>query len=489
VPLFYAAIGAFLAGVALCSLTGAPFAAYGMPLLLAAGFALAYVFQSHSLYKAAAICLCTFALGGVRCALAPHALPAAFEPLIGTKPTLDGVVAVDPDVRLTSVRASVRVMKDGERTNILAVLPAGTKIAYGDTVRITGTLKKPASFSSDGGRVFRYDHYLQKDGVFVLMQPARATILAPPHGGALILGSLYSLKDIFARGLERALPEPEAGLAQGLVTGGKQGLAKDLLEAFTIAGIVQIVVLSGYNVMIVAEAIMQGFSWLPKRMAISSAALGLIAFVAAAGAGSSAVRAALMACLALYAKASGRTYDVLRALTLTVACMVLWNPFTLTFDPSFQLSVLATYGLILGVPIVGPKLGWIHSAFLRDAVVTTISAELAVLPLLLWQTGNLSLVSVPANVSVSFIVPAAMAASAIAGAAGVCFPAIARLVGLPAYALLWIIVTAAEKIAALPFAQIQLPAFPWAVAVLAYAIELWLVMPARAGSAPRTRPS
>ena len=131
-------------------------------------------------------------------------------------------------------------------------------------------------------------------------------------------------------------------------------------------------------------------------------------------------------------------------------------------------SLAATLGLILLSPLVEGRLEWIRSAPLRDAVATTIAAEIMVLPILLYETGNLSLVSLPANVLVSFLVPPAMLASAVAGAIALVIPFIAPVAGLPAYALLLVIVKLARGFAALPFAAVTLPAFPFPVVIAAY---------------------
>lgn len=508
---FYVPVIAFVAGALARSFAPLP-AALIAAVAIAGGAALLMTrLRANPSAVLCGIALVAIACGMARAALAPHALPGAFAPLLDAHAELEGIVTANPDLRETGARITVRVAKDGAATKVLAVAPRDAAVQYGDRVRISGTLAAPEAFAGDDGRTFAYDDYLAKDGIFALMQPARVSVIGPPSLARRPVRFLYALTAAFARGLDAALPSPESGLAQGILTGGKQELGKALLAAFTAAGIVQIVVLSGYNVMIVAEMIAGALSFLPRRASTAAAVLGIAAFVIAAGSGASAVRAGVMACLALYARASGRVYSVLRALAFTIALVALWNPFTIAFDPSFQLSAIATYGLVLGVPVIEPLFGWIGSAALREALVTTIAAEAAVLPLLLWQTGNFSLVSIPANTLVSFIVPGAMAASAAAGFAGMALPAaFARLAGVPAFALLWVIVHGAERAAALPFAQVGVPAFPFALVVVAYAAEGWLAWraylrkrapasagalllpsatPARAGIAPRTPPS
>ena len=175
-----------------------------------------------------------------------------------------------------------------------------------------------------------------------------------------------------------------------------------------------------------------------------------------------------MACIALFARASGRRYDALRALCFVLLILLLWNPLSLAYDPGFELSFVATLGLILGTPLIEPRLAFLRYETLREITATTIAAQIAVLPLLLWQTGNLSLVSVPANVLVSLVIPLAMGLSFIAGLVGIILPVIATLAGIPAYLLLSYIIAVAEFSASLPLAHVILPSFSICFVALAY---------------------
>ncbi|RDJ93951.1 hypothetical protein B4Q13_18335 [Lacticaseibacillus rhamnosus] len=64
------------------------------------------------------------------------------------------------------------------------------------------------------------------------------------------------------------------------------------------------------------------------------------------------VRGAIMAIILLIAQLSHRYYDVVRALLVTGIFMLILNPMLLVFDASYQLSFIATIGLIFGSPII-----------------------------------------------------------------------------------------------------------------------------------------
>ncbi len=459
------AILSFILGIALASLLLISWEV--MALLASIIFSLSFLslLKRSEAYVLSALCLLGLLVGMVRVAVAPVAAPDAFLPLFDTKVVLTGRIEGDPDIRETTQRVTLAVEHEGERTRMLVVAPLYPELSHGQVLEVRGTLERPEPFVTDGGRTFRYDSFLAKDGVFGIIGFAKIRLLDDQPS---LRRYLYETKHLFVHGLSNALPEPYASLAVGIITGGKQGLGKELLEAFTIAGLLPIVVLSGYNVMVIAEAMLRAFSFLRKRVAIVLAGFTILLFVLAAGAGASAARAGIMAGLGLFARASGRTYDALRALVFVLVIMLLWNPLLLVHDPGFQFSFVATLGLIIGSPIIEPHLVRIRNAFLRDIIATTIAAQLFVLPLLLYQTGNLSLVALPANVLALPVVPLAMLFSAIAGFVGILMPVFATIAGLPALLLLWYLVEVAELSAALPFASLTIPLFPFWIVILLY---------------------
>ncbi|HFC10995.1 MAG TPA: ComEC family competence protein [Candidatus Kaiserbacteria bacterium] len=415
-------------------------------------------------------------IGVVRVSFTPLSLPGTFSKMLGTDVTLDGTIAGAPSVRDTSQRVIVKVSHGNETTRVLAVVSLATDISYGERVRLRGKIETPKSFDTEYGRTFRYDRYLAVEHVFAIMPHATLVETAPASGMLdRTYGVLISVKNIFLRALTEALPEPEASLAGGIVAGGTQGLGKNLLSDFVRSGLIHVVVLSGYNVMIVAEAVLFALAFLKRKWATGIAGLVIGAFVISAGAGASSIRAGIMAWIALSALATGRTYEVTRALAVTVFVMLLWNPLLLAFSFGFDLSVVATVGLIFGVPLIVPKLLFVKSEFLRETIASTISAQLAVLPLLLYVNGLFSIVALPANVLVLPLVPLAMATSAVAGVVALFSHTFAPVVGLPAYILLKYIIWIVHYSATLPFSAFAVPVFSFRWVVGSYGVLAFLV--------------
>ncbi|MDP2665850.1 MAG: ComEC/Rec2 family competence protein, partial [bacterium] len=372
---------------------------------------------------------------------------------------------------------ALEVEKGDERVGALAVMPLSARVHVGDRVRVYGTLSLPQAFETENGRTFRYDKYLEARGIRFLIQYG-SIYTSEPAPWYSVPAALARVKHSFLDGLNRALPNPDAALAGGIVIGGKQGLGTALQDAFTRSGLVQIIVLSGYNVMIVAEWVMIFFAFckLPRRLQYFAGGAALLLFVGIAGISATAVRAAIMAVIALYARATGKNYAASRALLFTVFLMLIWNPLYLIFDPGFGLSVAATAGIIWLAPIIESRLMRLWP-FWRNAIATTLAAQISVLPLLLYNIGLFSLVALPANILVNPLVPLAMAWAAIAGVAGMILgsfiPLVATIVGYPVFILMRYFIFIAEKSSALPFAAFNLPLFSFWLVIIAYAILVY----------------
>lgn len=473
--LFFIAAAAFALGILLSSLYTLPWTYIGAAALATLIALLVWLKNHNPILLLVIVVFAAATLGSARVAISQTHLPPHFVAQLGTKVELSGVVVVAPDVRGTNQHIVIAVTDKGQHTRILATVSRSEHITYGASVTVRGTLKTPTSFAINTTRIFRYDHYLEAEGVFALMPHASVISVTPTTRIlARAYGFLIGLKQTFLHALALALPEPSASLAGGIVAGGLQGLGTSLTNDFVRSGLIHIVVLSGYNVMIVADAVLFALSFLTRRVAAGAAAFTIGAFVLAAGAGAASIRAGLMAGFALAARATGRTYDVTRALVVAILLMLLWNPFILAFRMGFVLSVAATLGLIFGMPLVEPKLAFIKSTFVRETVAATLSAQIAVLPFLLWSNGIFSLVSIFANVLVLPFVPLTMAASAVAGIVGVVLPTVAPVAGLPAYALLRYIMWIVHTSASLPFAFFVLPNFSFVFVVIAYATLIFI---------------
>lgn len=391
----------------------------------------------------------------------------AFAPAVSQEVSFEGMIVRDPELRETNVVLFVEV--EGSEQRIRVSASRELEVDYGDFVRVTGVLARPEPFESAFGRMFPYERYLRVHGVTHTISFADVGVVS--HGGGQgMLRMLFRAKQRFAESVASLLPEPHASLALGLVLGEKHGLGDKLKSVFRMVGIIHIVVLSGYNLTIVAEALMRLLQpiFLPRMRALIGA-LAIVAFAVAVGPSATVVRATIMALLVLFARATGRTYVALRALLLAGACMIALNPHALAFDPGFQFSYLATLGLILLGPLVDRVVSFLPSyAGMREYASATIATQIAVAPLILWSIGTVSVIAVVANVLILIAVPIAMLLVFITGIIGLIAPTL-TFAAYPAYLVLTYILGAAEVLSRVPFAELILPPFPFMVVACMYA--------------------
>lgn len=331
--------------------------------------------------------------------------------------------------------------------------------SYGDKVKATGKLSAPRNFAGNGGRVFDYINYLGKDEIYYEFKKAQIEVLEKNNGKNL-RSILFNTKKKFLQNLGMVLGEPHAALAGGLVVGEKAALGKELIDDFRRSGLIHIVVLSGYNITIIATMIRRLLSFLPRTPSIVLGGIGIILFGLLVGGGATVIRSCIMAIIALCGEILRKDYNVARALFIAALLMLIENPLILLYDPSFQLSFLATLGLITLSSPFEKKLGFITEKFaIRSLVASTLATQVFVSPLILYMMGDLSLVGTFVNIIVLPFIPLTMLVVFLAGMSGFISHYISQIFGWISHLLLSYELLIVRQASKLPFAIVSLPAF------------------------------
>ena len=410
-------------------------------------------------------------MGGWRYAQNLKQVPRPFEKQIGEELNFSGVIIKETDRRENTTLLTFR----DQKTKAIILLTASPfeGLNYGDEVKVNGKLTKPKNFITNSGREFDYVNYLLKDGVAYQMFYPKIEWVKSGQG-AKILGGLFKFKNYLLAKMAQVIPEPEVSLLGGLLLGAKQGLGEEIQTDFRRAGVIHIVVLSGYNIAVFAGAISRGLAFLPRVLGIFGAGVGVLSLVLMAGAGTATVRAGLMAGIALFALLSREPYNAGRALFLAGLVMVWWNPLILFYDLGFQLSFISTLGLIYLSPIFAKILKCKSQGLgIKAVLVTTLSAQIMVTPWLIYKTGELSLVALPANLLVVSLVPFTMALGALTGLLALIFIPLAWPMAQLTFWLLHFQLKLAEWFADWPLAVIYLSSFSLWLSVGLYVLISW----------------
>ncbi len=340
---------------------------------------------------------------------------------------------------------------------------------YGQVVQFRVVPQIPGRFETEGGRTFDYEHFLEKDGIYYIGKPQQLRILQEPKKN--ILSSLYTFKDKLLKHINRYIPKPESSLLAGVLLGEKTALSDELEEDFRTTGLMHIVVLSGYNVSLVIIAVMFLLAFLPLYTRSFIAVLSIVAFALLVGAGPTVIRASLMALFVVLAKVVGKPYYIERALLLAGAFMVLYNPWVLFFDISFQFSFLATFGLIALMPLFEKWLSFVpHFLAFRESAAATLSAQVMVMPLILYYIGDFSVISLVVNMLVLFMVPVTMLLGFVTAVFGFISSTLAGMVAIPTTLSLAYILHIVQFFAHIPFAKFFVQKFSFVWIILYYVL-------------------
>lgn len=326
----------------------------------------------------------------------------------------EGTVIEEPEYRDTSLRLIVEC--GGFR--MLATVDRFAEVEYLDTVRVRGLIQ-PAKFKGYN------DYYINF-----------AKIEVVSHGSSLTK-QLFRLKYSFLNNIKQVLGEPHASLAGGLVVGEKSALGQELLDDFRHAGLIHIVVLSGFNITVIADALMRLLIVFPLAVRVSIGAIGMVLFSLLVGGGATVIRSTIMALIMLLSKIAGKQYVALQGLFIAGVSMGIYEPRTILYDASFHLSFLATLAMILLAPWIEKKLYFLPERFeFRGILSSTIATQIFVSPYIIYLMGSISFWGLITNIFVLPVIPPTMLFVFLSGITGWIWHWPSFILAIPAYILL-----------------------------------------------------
>ncbi|HVT00804.1 MAG TPA: ComEC/Rec2 family competence protein [Patescibacteria group bacterium] len=269
----------------------------------------------------------------------------------------------------------------------------------------------------------------------------------------------------------RTIPKDEAALLLGVVLGQKGDFSKQYLNAIQRTGLLHVIAASGMNVTMVTAFLLLLFSgFLKRQYALVITAIFIIFYAGLAGFQASIVRASIMAIFALGAGVIGRQNTSLLALFFAAFLMLFISPPLLT-NIGFQLSFAATLGIVL----IDPVLKVMGKNVIFEDARTTLAAQIATTPILLFYFGSYSPVSVIANLLIFWTIPPLMILGGAASILALISPIIATpflWLSLPLLLYFKYITILTSSFAF----QVQLKSIPWEIIAGYYLILLAIIL-------------
>jgi competence protein ComEC len=284
--------------------------------------------------------------------------------------------------------------------NIRVVCLFHSDISRGDVVKLRGDLKPPRKPGNPGE--FDYPAYLADQGVYYTLSLKKANeinIIAPQSG---LLKWVDSFRSQGEKLTKQVLPQRESAILLGMLLGSREGMDDEQYDDFQKTGIVHLFSVSGLHVGFVLLLV----AWLTSLIKVSSRGrfiIGvsvLLLYGTMVGWPTPVIRSVIMGSLGLLAYYSGRENSLLNALAISGIIILLINPGSL-FSISFQLTFLATWGLVYLFPILKNSLS--YSGWGWDLVLIPVAAELAILPLIAYHFNLFTPVSILTNILVTYL--------------------------------------------------------------------------------------
>lgn len=304
--------------------------------------------------------------------------------------TITATLVDDPDGGQYSARVLVRARRLDDRpagSRTLLVTADGDAasrlrlLETGDEVDLSGWLQPLSGYDTR----LRWRHAVARfDAVELLtFEPARS----PLHRMANVLRAR-----VLAGG--RQLPATERALMAGFLLGDTRALPRDVADQFRASGLTHLLAVSGANVAFVLALTRPLLRRLSLRAQLIAGIGVLVVFGTMTRWEPSVLRACTMAACSMTALYLGRPTAGLRVLALTVAGLVLADPF-LIHSIAFLLSCCATAGIaVLAAPITarlpGPR-------WLGEPLAVTLAAQVGVAPVLIPVFGSVPFSALPAN--------------------------------------------------------------------------------------------
>ena len=312
------------------------------------------------------------------------------------------------------------------------------------------------------------------------MYPRQISVI--DHGGEAPLWTkvrkaLIGNRQRFERRLLMILPQPQASLLSGILLGSRQTMSYDFLQKLQTTGTIHLIAASGYNITVISGVLLSGLVFfVRRRYALFLAFFAVTAYALASGGEPAVIRALIMTGVAFLAQFLGREKNAIIALLLSGYLMLLYNPLIL-YDIGFQLSFAATAGILFLQPIFS-RMSFFRRNFIFKEIGISLSAQIAVLPILLYQFNAVSIISLVINCFLAPLIPYIMFFGSLITFFSFVPFSFAKIAAVPSWVLLTLMVKLVDGFAAIPWANLMVTNFSVSAVLIYYfflAIFLFLI--------------
>ena len=336
--------------------------------------------------------------------------------------SVEGIVVSNQEEREYKNRYKLNVLTVNssdkyQSTQMYIEVEKDISFQYGDKVMLQGEFRKGSEQRNTGG--FDYQLYLKSIHIYGTLKVENYKKISSDNAN-WFEKSMNDIKLAITRNIENLLEDQEQQIVKGFILGDTTALDEELKEKFQIANISHVLAVSGMHIVYIVIGIEIVFKkWLGKRHVKYVVIIGLVFYMALTGYTSSIVRAGIMGMMNIVAFLVYRKNDIWTSIAISLGIILIQNPYAIT-GVGLQLSYLGTIGIILfnkSIKQYFDNIKWIKNNIsikrskriskivgnLKDMLSVTLSAQLMILPVMLYHFNMIGIYFVITNILVSIV--------------------------------------------------------------------------------------
>ena len=293
-----------------------------------------------------------------------------------------------------------------------------TKLEYGELIEIEGTYEKIDTQRNENG--FDYSKYLKTLKIYGVLKVKKVKVLEKNKINMFFLLS-HKVRNNIKEKIFNIFKQEEAGIVYGILLGDSSEISENIKENFKISNFTHILAISGMHISYIIIGINLIISKIiGKRSTKIFTIFILISYMFITGFSPSIVRAGIMGMIVLIGDLLHRRNDIWTNISISLLIILMNNPYSL-INIGVQLSYFGTIGIILfeknilnlfeNIKIYKikkykkiPKAISKMLSKIKEIISVTISAQLLIMPILIFNFNIFAIYFIITNLLVSIII-------------------------------------------------------------------------------------
>lgn len=318
---------------------------------------------------------------------------ALFSCSLKTEGELEGIIVCF--VNETNYKKCYKIKIDNNYFLFYLNKKEDKKLQVGDNVKFSGKFSKGDTRRNYKG--FNYDLYLKSKKIVGIFNDVKVINIEKNKSFYWqIKRKIENIRDYISNLFEKNLSKDNAQMLKGLIIGEKSNIDDNIIEAFRKASLSHILAISGAHFAYIILLI-NFFTKILKKKRIKQlfSIIMILFFMILTGNTPSIIRAGTMSIISILASILHRKNNFFTSFFFSLLIQIIFNPYVI-FDIGLLLSYFGTIGIVLFYDYFYKKMN-------LKIISTTLSANLAIFPILVYNFNSISLSFVFSNIFASVL--------------------------------------------------------------------------------------